>query len=282
LLGFGGYMTASRFAWFFMSQADVLLGSKFLGKEALGLYSVSLHLASLPMQKTMGIINQVAFSAISRTQDQAAVARAGIAKAIRLLAHAILPVLVGLACVAPDFIPVVLGANWGGAVLPLQLVALAVPLRMLSAILSTAVSALGRADVDFRNTLTGVVVMPLCFLAGMQWGAVGLAASWIVGVPVVYALNNQRTRSVLGLSMGDILAVIARPALATLLMAAALLGLRHVLKDTAGAPSILAALIVAGTVVYSAAAWVFDAEFRQEVLSFAWVRRLRARPRRSL
>lgn len=276
LLGFGGYMTGSRFAWFFMSQADVLIGSKFLSKEGLGLYSVSLHLASLPMQKAMGIVNQVGFSAISRMQDHGVEVTAGMGKAIRLLAYAVLPVLVGLACVAQEFVQVVLGANWDGAVLPLQLVALAVPLRMLGAVLSTAVTGLGRADVDFRNTLTGVALMPLCFVAGVQWGAEGLAASWLVAVPAVFLLNYERTRSVVGLTMQQIGKAIAIPLLATVIMAVALLSLGHVVHDGPSPWVRLLMLIVVGAAVYGSTALFFDPQLREELRSTALFRRFSA------
>jgi len=45
----------------FYTQADTFIIGKLLGKELLGYYSVSMQFASLPMDKTSGIINQVAF-----------------------------------------------------------------------------------------------------------------------------------------------------------------------------------------------------------------------------
>jgi O-antigen/teichoic acid export membrane protein len=211
----------------------------------------------------MGIINQVAFSASSRTQDDATVARTGLSTAIRLLAYSTLPLLVGLACVAPEFIPLLLGEKWVGAVLPLQLMAIAVPFRILSALLSTAVSGLGRADVDFRNTLTGVVVMPLCFLAGLQWGAIGLAGSWLVGTPCVLLMNYGRTRSVVGLTMAQTLQLTARPALATLLMVLAIVALRIALADRFPSWGLLLAMLVGGGLTFGVAAWSLDSKLRE-------------------
>jgi teichuronic acid exporter len=276
LLSFGGYMTASRYAWFFMYQADILIGSKLLGKEALGLYSVSVHLATLPMQKAMGIISQVGFSAVSRMQDRAEHVHAGLAKAIRLLAYLMLPLLCGLACVAPEFIGVVLGDNWGGAVVPLQIVALTVPLRMLSVILSTVVTGLGRADVDLRNTLTGLIVMPLCFTVGAQWGANGLAASWLFAVPAVLLLNYPRTRKVVGLTITQLCRLIAQPLLATVIMSAALITLRFATQDEFAAWVRLGLLFITGTVTYSVAAWLLDPQLREDIRATSIFRRISA------
>ena len=63
---FGGYVTISRIFWGFYTQADTFIIGKLLGKELLGFYSVGMNLASLPMEKVSGIINQVAFPAFSQ------------------------------------------------------------------------------------------------------------------------------------------------------------------------------------------------------------------------
>lgn len=50
LLSFGRNVTLSRLLWFFFTQADTTIIGKLLGKEALGFYSISMQLASLPVQ----------------------------------------------------------------------------------------------------------------------------------------------------------------------------------------------------------------------------------------
>ncbi len=273
-LAFGGYLTASRFAWWFMSQVDLFIAAKLLGKEALGLYSVALNLASLPMEKSLAVINQVSFSAVARIQEQQAAARAGILEGLRWLGYATLPALIGLAATAPDFVPVVLGEGWRGAIVPIQLIALIIPLRMLAAILATAITGFGRADVSFRNTLTGVVIMPACFLVGAQWGAEGLAASWLVAVPLVFALNFPRIAEVTGISAGDLARVYARPALATLVMGAGVLALRAMLNGLLGQPVLLVALIAGGVLIYVPFVLLIDADIRQRLQAGDWPRRV--------
>lgn len=264
-LGFGGYLTASRFAWWFMSQADILIGAKLLGKEALGLYSVSLHLASLPMQKAMGIINQVAFSAVARVQEEKEAARRGLAEGLRWLGYCVFPALAGMALTAPLFVPLLLGKAWAGAILPLQLVALAIPLRMIGAILSTATTALGRADIDFRNTLTGCLILPASFLIGAQWGPVGLAAAWLAAVPVVFALNFRRSSALIGIGAGDLLHLLAPSFLATALMAGGVLTAQHLLAGRLAALPLLLTLIASGALLYPLILYAIDAELRRRL-----------------
>lgn len=264
-LSFGGYITAARFVAYFMSQADILIGAKMLGKEALGLYTVSLQLASLPMDKTMSTVNQVAFSAISRMQDQKHEMQLGLTKALRWLAYLALPAIYGLASVAPEFIPLVLGANWAGAVLPLQLVALVIPVRMVSALLATANAGMGRADVGFRNALSGAIVLPVCFLMGVQWGEVGLAAAWSFGVPIVFLLNFKRTSQVLGLSARQLYNAISKPLFSAAAMVIALIFIRLTLPTALHPWTTLIFLIFSGATIYIATAVVLDTQLREDI-----------------
>jgi len=76
LLRFGSHMTVTQLLWVAFSQSDMLIGGRLLGKEALGVYSVAMHLASLPIQRIAGIVNQIAFPAFARLQGD--IARVGV------------------------------------------------------------------------------------------------------------------------------------------------------------------------------------------------------------
>ncbi len=276
LLSFGSYVTAGRFVSYFMSQADVFIGAKLLGKDALGLYTVALQLASLPVNKAMSIVNQVAFSAISRLQDQQAQMQAGLTQALRWLAYLATPVVYGLACVAPDFVPLVLGPQWTDAVLPLHLVALVMPLRMIGALFSTAVNALGRADIGFKNTLTGAAILPLCFWVGVQWGAPGLAGAWVVGVPTVLLINFRQTSRVIGLTARQVVQAVAVPFACAGVMAMVLLVARGFITQQQPTWTGLVAQIVIGALVYTGTALLLDAQLRTKAVQlFNTVRALR-------
>ena len=98
---FGGFITIDRLLWYVYSQADALIIGKLLGKEILGLYSVGMHLASLPMQKLAGMLNEIGFSAFTRLQEDRAGLREHFIKAVRLLSLLSFPVFFGISSVAP-------------------------------------------------------------------------------------------------------------------------------------------------------------------------------------
>lgn len=274
-LSFGGYMTANRFLAYFVSQADVLIGAKLLGKEMLGLYTVALELASLPLDKVMGAVNPVIFSAVSRMQDKRPALQEGLLKAFRWMAYLTFPLIAGLAVVAPEFIPLVLGSAWTGAILPLQLISMVIPLKLINALLSTAVNGVGRADVGLHNTLVAAVVLPTVFLIGAHWGAHGLAMAWVVGMPVVFVLNFRRSSLAIGITARQVLRALWLPTLSVGSMVLALLLLRKILPASLQPWALLATLVAVGAAVFFLVAFGTDQQLRIQVRSSALYKRMR-------
>lgn len=257
-LRFGGELTAGRLAWQTAQQCDVLVGGRFLPEASLGLYTVATHLARLPMSKVMSVVNQVAFPAVARMQDDPGLLASRLVDAAALLTLVTVPLLWGLSSVAPEFVVVVLGVEWSGAALPLQLATLAVPVQLMSNVMSTALTGLGRADVELRNMFTALAATVVAVVVGVQAGVVGLATAGCVAAPVVLALNLPRSNRVLRLPLADVARAVRGPLLAGATMYGAVAAARFGLQDV-GAAGRFAALVAVGAVAYTGAITVFDA-----------------------
>lgn len=260
LLRFGGALTANRVMWYAYSQADTFIAGKLLGAQLLGIYSVAAHLASMPMQKMMAISNQVAFSAFSRLQHEPERLAASVSRTIRLSATLSVGLLWGLAALAPWLVPLLLGSKWADAVLPLQLIAGVVPLRVVAATLATACIAKGQVARDLRNNVVGLVVMAPAFgLGATQAGVMGLAMAWSLAYPLLFLWIVSQVASPVGLSVGGVLRELARPVLAGVLMVAAVALAGHALQAVPALP--LGALFVictatAAAAFFGAVAWL--------------------------
>lgn len=205
-LAFGGNVTGSRFLWFFFTQADTVIVGRVLGGEILGIYSVALHLATLPVQRVSAILNQVAFPAFSRFQHERELIAAQLLKALGLIAVVAFPVLWGMSAVAPELIAVLLGPKWVAAVLPMQILALVMPFRAVVGFLPSVTDAIGRPEIGLSNALLGCIVMPIAFFVGAQWGIKGVSLAWLIAYPIVLAINMKRMISVVGVRSRDVLA----------------------------------------------------------------------------
>jgi teichuronic acid exporter len=214
LFRFGGNVTFSRMLWFFFSQADAIIVGRVLGKEVLGLYSVAMHLASLPVQRVSAILNQVAFPAVSRFQGDKDIIRDHLLKVLGLLSLFAFPVLWGISSSADEIVLVFLGHQWERAALPLQLLALIMPLRMQVTFLSSITDGLGRPELGLHNVLLGCLVMPAAFYVGSNWGLTGIALAWVTAYPLVVLFNVRRMIAVMGLRVSEVARTIAPSVLA--------------------------------------------------------------------
>jgi O-antigen/teichoic acid export membrane protein len=277
-LSFGGLVTADRVLWFLYSQSDVFIVGKLLGKEALGVYSVAMLLATLPMEKFSASINQVAFSAFSRIQSERERVTSSLLKSIRLLAIASIPVFAGISAVGPVFAHVALGSQWATIGLPIALISVVTPLRMFNSVALAAAKGLGRPDVSVSNLVVAIVVMPAAFLIGSRWGLNGVSAAWLIAFPLVFFVSLARLGPIVGVGVRAFLAATARPAACGAVMWAAVLLARRRFDAVGWAPSIaqLALLIALGAAVYFAATLLLNRHGLDEAADL--VRRRRAAP----
>lgn len=258
LLRYGLKVAVSRLAAFVFGQADVMIGAAQLSKTQLGEYSIAMHLAMLPMSKLMGVLNTVAFPVIAQLRrDDASIAPA-LTRGLRVVSYVVLPLLWGLAAMAYWLIPKLLGPGWSGAVVPLQIVCVVLPLRLVSVLLSTALQGLGAAGVELHNTLTGVLVLPGLFYVGARWGGTGLATAWLVGLPLLLALNISRAAPVLGFGISAVARALSLPVLVSGAMALSVIGCGVLLDTVAFEIPGLAAMALAGACSFMSLLWLLD------------------------
>ena len=267
LIAFGGNVTASRVLWFFYSQADMFTAGKLLGKEALGFYSVAMDLASLPIQKISTILNQVAFPAFSQIQHDRQLIALHVLKATRILSFFAFPVLWGISSVAPEVVRLLLGAKWEVAILPLQILPLIMPFRMVSNFLPSAVDAVGRPDISVKNLIAASLIMPIAFLVGSQWGIVGLSIAWVVGFPLVFIGNLSRALPVINLRVGELLRAMSWPVLAGLVMYLSVAIVGRIAAPETNIALRLVSMIFAGILVYGCLAWTTNRRGLLEILA---------------
>jgi O-antigen/teichoic acid export membrane protein len=248
-LRFGLTVAGNRVSYFIVVQSDVIIGSAFLSTTEIGRYSVALQLATLPMAKVMGTINQIALPAVARQQDDLPRLRQSVLKALGLLALIAFPALWGISAVAPELVWVLLGSNWIETVPALVILPLIVPVRMICSVLFTTSLALGNRQLDLRNTILNFVLLPTGFFVGAHWGLIGLCSAWLVSVPFAYAFSVPAVLKCIGIRGRELAAECGAPALAAGVMYAAVVAARAALD---GLPEIalLFALSAAGAAAY--------------------------------
>lgn len=242
---------AGRVMFALFSQLDVLIAGKVLDKTSLGIYSVSVHIANMPMFKLMSIVNQVALPAYSIVQEDPQKVTYYFLKSVRLISVLSVAVLWGISAIAPEIVSLLLSEKWAAAQVPLQLVALVVPIRMISQMTSSMLTGCGLPRVALTNLMIICLVMGCALVVGSQWQATGMAWAWVVTFPFVTAIVVHRATKHLSHGLREVLRTLWKPLLAGAFMYGAVAGSRPIIAGIGlEGVSALALLVLIGGAVY--------------------------------
>ncbi|MBN1909745.1 MAG: lipopolysaccharide biosynthesis protein [Pirellulales bacterium] len=222
MLHFGGHLTAGNVLNYGCRNLDnVLLGVTW-GAVPLGLYSKAYQLLLLPITQINAPLSAVMIPALSRLQNEPVRYRAAYCKAMSFVATMGMPAVVATAVLAPDLVLAVLGSQWLAAVPIFLALAPAAFVGTLNVSSGWIFVPSGRTDRQLRCTFIGSAVTILAFIAGLPWGALGMAIAYsgatvaMRPLQLAYACHGSPVR------MRDLGAAIVRPATASLLAGVAL------------------------------------------------------------
>lgn len=266
--GFGGALLLGQIFWIIQSQADIVIAGRMLDPHDLGLYAEALFLALIFTSKFVPPLNEVAFPAYARVQHDPQVAARGFLKAVRFVMLVACPLYAGLALTAPSLIETLLGAKWMGMAPYVTIIAIAMPVFTLQILFAPATNGLGQPQIAMWSAAAGAGIMPLCFLGGLQWGAIGLAAAWLAGAPLLLAVTGRLSLPAIGVRWGDLAHAVAPTAGATAGMAVALAFAGAMTTMLHAAPR-LALLVAIGVTSYCGLLFAFARPTLDELVRIA-------------
>lgn len=269
-IGFSGAIVAQRIVWWFYSQIDILLLGRLYQAEAVGIYSIARQLAALPHDKVGAVLNQVTLASFARVQHDTTRVREYLLQAVRMLAFVTVPVFAAISALAPEAVHVLLGEKWLGTVVPIRILALIVPLRMISAAISEVLNARGHPLFMLGNMLILLAVVGPATAIGSVWGGVlGVCIAWAVAFPAAFAITTTRSRVYTRLTIGDLLQSLARPVVGVTVMYVVVELLRRFFQPHIDPLPLLVLLAIAAALSCAGTALLVDRSLSRDVLSFA-------------
>jgi O-antigen/teichoic acid export membrane protein len=271
---FGGKLFAQNLVYFAGRNGGNILIGRYLGAAALGSYALSYNVVLAPFHQVAGPIQQVLFPAFSRMQSDTDRMAEVWVRVTRLVGAISISSLAGLFVVAPDFVLVALGQDWAEVTPVLRILAIVGIVQSLQTLNGEILLALGRVETLFWFTVVWFAASIAGFVFGLQWGIVGVAASYAVAVCLVEPLNTYLTARALGVPLRSFFRGLSGVVQATAIMGVLIGGLRLLLIG-AGVPAAvrLAICVVAGIAVFlPCCAWRAP-ETRDEVLNIVRRRR---------
>ena len=206
MIGFGSGYSLTQLGNWGAQNADNFVVASVLGTGPLGVYSRAYNLLSQPAAVIGGAADKVLFPAMARVRDDGERLRAAYVRSASLIALIAAPASVLLYVLAPEVVRVLLGAQWGAVVLPLQVFAVVLLPRTtykISTSLTRATGAVYRAA--WRQWLYAAEVVVFCAVgarvAGVDGVAVGAAVAIVAHFLVMLHFSARVSAGLMGATL---------------------------------------------------------------------------------
>lgn len=240
---------------FLNGRAAELVIGRIGGAGTLGIYTIASEISTLPTTELVAPINRAAFPGYARVAREMEALRSSFLNVISMIALFALPAGIGIASVADLMVPAVLGWKWVPAIPLIQILAIFGVIQALQTNISYIYLATGQlAYVTVVGIIQFVILLGLLVPGIIYWGAIGAAWAFLGTIVLMTPVNQYLIARQLALSAASFVGRLVRPLVASLIMAAVVLGMKSgfVLKSET-APYMMALLlcVLAGAVSYS-------------------------------
>jgi O-antigen/teichoic acid export membrane protein len=191
VISLGKFSLVVAVASYVMNMADNVMIGRLLGAGALGNYSLAFNISSAPISVLVFSLGAVLFPAYAEIHaQQPRRLELAVTKVFTLGSMIMLTIAVPLFLLAGDIVQLLFGGRWTSAGKVLQVLALVIPLRGLSVLMSTVFWGLNRPkQVALGQTLEAIVFLlalyPLITILGLT------GAAWAAVIAYGFACVNR-------------------------------------------------------------------------------------------
>ncbi|MEA3320542.1 MAG: MOP flippase family protein [Bacillota bacterium] len=219
LMSFGVFQLMSRLVNRIGANIDYILIGRFLGAEALGIYSLAYQVVTIPVMKINPIITRVAFPVFSRSQSDNKLLIEGFLNVTKMLALVSLPLLLGLMAISDLFIEVFFGARWLDAAPILGILAVVGILRVLMNPNGSIILAKGKANIAFYWDFGVMLLYGTTMYFATKYDIYIVAWTYVVTSFINFLIGRWLLKKLIDLEMKDYLRTLLKPILLTGMMA---------------------------------------------------------------
>ena len=178
MIRFGSNLVGSNVVNYFPRHMDNVLIGRYLGSDALGLYSKAYQLLMMPITNLRNPLTRVAIPSLSRLQEDPEQYHDYFLKCVSLLAFLSMPVVAFMFVFSDQLIRLLLGPQWVGASEIFKILALAAFIQPVASTNEMVLISSGQGRLLLRLSVITAVVTCLSFAIGLPWGAKGVAAAY--------------------------------------------------------------------------------------------------------
>ena len=178
MMHFGGTLTLNGLIAYVAYNADKVMIGRFWGADAIGIYGRAYQLVNIPTDNLNSAVGEVAFSALSRLQDDPIRFKSYFLKGFSLVLGLGLPVTIACALFADDVVFVLLGPKWTDAVAIVRLLAPTIVIFAIINPLGWLIYSIGLVARSLKIALVFAPLMITGCVIGLPYGPKGVAFAY--------------------------------------------------------------------------------------------------------
>jgi O-antigen/teichoic acid export membrane protein len=224
MMRFGSTITLNGLVVYVAYNLEKILLGRFWGAAAIGIYGRAYQLISIPTENLNSATGGVAFSALSRLQDDPPRLKSYFLKGYSLVLALTLPATIVCALFADDLIAVLLGPKWKEAAPIFRLLA---PTILIFAMINPLGWLLYSLGLVGRSLKIAFVIAPLVivgYLLGLPYGPKGVALGYSAAITLWVVPHILWCIHGTVVSFRDIMLAVSRPLLSGVAAGALALG----------------------------------------------------------
>jgi PST family polysaccharide transporter len=249
MMRFGGTITLNSFVVYVAYNLEKVLLGRFWGAESIGIYGRAFQLITIPTEGLNSAVGGVAFSALSRVQDDPPRLRSYFLKGYSLILALTIPLTAACALFATDLVAVLLGPKWGDAAPIFRLLAPTILILALINPMGWLLFALGLVDRSLKIALILAPVVIFGYVMGLPYGPKGVALGYSAMMTLWVVPHLAWCVHGTVVSFWDIVRTVSRPVLSIVPAAVLTFGVQFFYGNSL---SPLARLVLEGTVLSAA------------------------------
>jgi O-antigen/teichoic acid export membrane protein len=178
MMRFGGLVTLNGVVCYVAYNLDKVLLGRVWGVDAVGIYGRAYSLINIPTDNLNVAAGEVAFSALSRLQDDPPRLKSYFLKGYSLVLAMTIPITIACAFFADDVVYVALGPKWTAAATIFRMLAPTILAFAIMNPLGWLLNSLGLAGRGLRMASVIAPIIIVGYLIGLPYGPQGVAVAY--------------------------------------------------------------------------------------------------------
>lgn len=180
LFGFGSKLMVSGLMHTIYLNLYTLVIGKYYNASDVGYFNRANTLAQYPSTNVVSIINRVYFPVLCKKQDSEKEFSITFHSYLRIACFLVFPLAFGMAAMAEPLIRLMLSMRWDGAIMPMQIIALAYLFYPVLLINNQPLQALNHTTMFFYAEVLKKIVALILLFAAVNYGLIILCISVLV------------------------------------------------------------------------------------------------------